>query len=413
MMARITITSEAIVTAGKHSCPVIHFEHAPAPTPGVSFFEQLDALRREHEIFRSDEAQGYWVFTRSEMIVDALQHPEIFSSAATVPTIPEPPYRWIPLMVDPPDHTKWRKLLGEWFSPGRIASLEPLVRDRCAGLVDSIAAGDRCDFVADFASQFPTVIFLQIIGLPVEELDQFMDWEGKILHFNSDTDPDYSGMMAAMDQVTKRFAELIAVRRSDPASRGEDIISAAIGWTIDGRAVSDNDLLSCLLLLFMAGLDTVAAQLSFLFRHLATVPVDRQRLLGDPNLIPAAVEELLRAQSIVRLGRKVTQDAEFHGCPLKAGDMVSMPLAFATRDEGVIDEATEVKIDRGAFRNFAFGAGPHRCLGSHLARRELIIAVEEWNKRIPEYSVPDGAEVIEHSGNGVYGLDRLPLRWAP
>jgi cytochrome P450 len=399
------------VTAAKRTCPVVHFEYAPAPTPGTSFFEQLDALRREHEVFRSDEAQGYWVFTRNEMIVDALQRPEIFSSTATVPTIPEPPYQWIPLMVDPPYHAKWRKLLGGWFSPGRIASLEAPVRERCAKLVDSIVALGECDFVADFASQFPTIIFLQIIGLPVEQLDQFMEWEDKILHLNSETDPDYSGMMAAMDQVTKHFAELIADRRNDPHSRGDDIISAAIDWTIDGEPVSDKDLLSCMLMLFMAGLDTVASQLSFLFRHLATVPTDRQRLLADPTLIPAAVEEMLRSYSITRIGRKVTQDIDFHGCSLKAGDMVAMPLAFASRDEDVIEDATEVKIDRGVFRNVAFGAGPHRCLGSHLARRELVVAVEEWHKRIPEYSVPYGAEVIEHSGNGVYGLDRLPLRW--
>lgn len=399
------------MTAAKRTCPVIHFEYAPTPTPGISFFEQLDAWRREHEVFRSDEAQGYWVFTRNEMIVDALQRPELFSSMATVPTIPEPPYQWIPLMVDPPDHTKWRKLLGGWFSPGRIASLEAPVRERCATLVGSIAARGECDFVVDFASQFPTAIFLQIIGLPVEQLDQFMEWEGKILHFDTDTDPDYSGMMAAMDQVTKHFAELIAVRRNDPDSRGDDIVSAAIDWTIDGEPVADKDLLSCLLLLFMAGLDTVASQLAFLFRHLATEPADRQRLLADPALIPAAVEEVLRAQAIVRLGRKVTQDTDFHGCPLKAGDMVAMPLAFASRDEDVFADATEVKIDRGVFRNIAFGAGPHRCLGSHLARRELIVAVEEWHKHIPEYSVPYGAEVIEHSGNGVYGIDRLPLRW--
>jgi cytochrome P450 len=166
-----------------------------------------------------------------------------------------------------------------------------------------------------------------------------------------------------------------------------------------------------LLLLFMAGLDTVASQLSFVFRHLATVPADRQRLLADPSLVPAAVEEMLRAYAIVRLGRKVTRDTDFHGCPLKVGDMVAMSLAFASRDEGIFTDAADVKIDRDVFRNVAFGTGPHRCLGSHLARRELIAAVEEWHKRIPEYSVPSGAEIVEHSGNGVYGLDLLPLRW--
>jgi cytochrome P450 len=391
--------------------PIVHFEYAPPPIAGQSFVDQLDVLRREHPVFRSDEAQGYWVFTRNGIITEALQQPEIFSSRATVPTIPEPPYQWIPLMIDPPDHTKWRKLLGGWFSPGRIATLETSVRHRCTELVDAITTRGSCDFVADFASQFPTTIFLQILGLPVDQLGKFMEWEDRILHFDSSTDPDYVDMTAAMDEVRTHFADLISIRRDDPESRGDDIVSAATDWKIDGQPISDDELLSCMLLLFMAGLDTVAAQLSFVFRHLATVPHDRVRLLKDPSLIPAAIEELLRAYPIVRLGRKVTQDIDFHGCPLRSGDMVAMPLAFATRDEDVYEDATEVRFDREPFRNFAFGAGPHRCLGSHLARRELIVAVEEWHKRIPEYCVAPHAEVVEHSGNGVYGLDHLPLRW--
>jgi cytochrome P450 len=329
-------------------CPLLHFEYAPAApaTPGGSFFDELDELRRAHEVFRSDEAQGYWVFTRKDMIVDALQHPELFSSTATIPPIPDPPYRWIPLMVDPPLHTKWRKLLGGWFSPGRIAALEVPVRELCAKLVDEVAARGCCDFVADFASQFPTTIFLRIIGLPVEDLPKFMEWENKILHLNTETDPDYAAMQAAMDEVTAMFRALIGTRRADPSRRANDIISAALDWTIDGTPIPDDELLSCMLLLFMAGLDTVASQLSFVFRHLATVHSDRAAILADPAKIPNAVEELLRAYSIVRLGRKVTRDTEFHGCPLKAGDMVAMPLAFASRDENVYDHAAEIDIDR-------------------------------------------------------------------
>ncbi len=396
------------------ACPVLHFEYAPAAParPGSSFFGDLDELRREHAVFRSDEAQGYWVFTRKDMIVDALQHPELFSSVATIPSIPDPPYRWIPLMVDPPLHTKWRGLLGGWFSPGRVASMETRARELCTRLIDDLAARDGCDFVTDFASQFPTTIFLQIIGLPVEQLPQFMVWEDKILHLDSETDPDYSQMQAAMDEVTGMFRGLIGARRADPSLRADDIISAALDWTIDGEPIPDGDLLSCLLLLFMAGLDTVASQLSFVFRHLATVPADRAALLADPDKIAGAVEELLRVYSIVRVGRKVVRDTEFHGCPLKAGDMVAMPLAFASRDDEAYEDAAAVNIDRPVFANLAFGAGPHRCLGSHLARRELIIAVQEWHKRIPDYQIPEGLEASEHAGSGVYGLDTLPLHWA-
>jgi cytochrome P450 len=393
-------------------CPVLHFEFAPAATPGERFFDQLDEIRRDHPIFRSDEAQGYWVFTRNDIIMDALQDPETFSSAATVPTIPDPPYAWIPIMLDPPLHTRWRQLLGGWFSPGRTGTLEGTIRERCASLIAGLKPKGGCDFVADFASQFPTVIFLAIMGLPVDELERFMAWEDKILHFDTETDPDYSQMIAAMDQVRAFMGELITTRRADPSTRGDDLISAAIDWEIDGAPIPDEDLQSCLLLLFMAGLDTVASQLSYMFHHLATVPADREKLVADPSLIPGAVEEMLRAFTIVRLGRKVTKDVEFHGAALKAGDMVAMPLAFASRDEDAYTDATGVDLDRGVFRNLAFGGGPHRCLGSHLARKELVVALEEWHRIIPEYTVPAGEEPLEHSGNGVYGYDSLPLSWS-
>ncbi|GAF43641.1 cytochrome P450 [Rhodococcus wratislaviensis] len=393
------------------SCPVVNFEFAPPPTPGKPFLPELDDLRREYPVFRSNEGQGYWVFTRYDSISEALQSPDLFSSTATVPTIPDPPYQWIPLMLDPPEHTKWRKLLSAWFSPGRVASLEDTVRQRCSDLVDQVADQGRCDFVADFASQFPTTIFLQILGLPIVELDKFMAWEEKILHFDSAVDPDHSGMMEAMSEVTTYFGKLIEQRRTDASTRGDDIVSAAVEWKIDGEPIPDPALMNCLLLLFMAGLDTVASQLSYIFSHLAESESDRARLLADPDLIPDAVEELLRAYAIVRVGRRVTKDADFHGCSLKAGDMVSLPLAFASRDEDVYEDATLVDIDRGAFRNIAFGAGPHRCLGSHLARRELVVAVEEWHRRIPDYRIPEGDSPVQHSGNGVYGFDRLSLEW--
>jgi len=161
----------------------------------------------------------------------------------------------------------------------------------------------------------------------------------------------------------------------------------------------------------MAGLDTVASQLSYIFRHLATDEADRRAIVADPGRIPNAVEELLRYYSIVRVGRRVTRDTDFHGCPMKAGDMVAMPLAFASMDEEAFADAGEIDIDRSVFGNLAFGAGPHRCLGSHLARRELIVAVEEWHKRIPHYRVTEGEQPLEHSGGGVAGLDYLPLSW--
>jgi cytochrome P450 len=161
--------------------------------------------------------------------------------------------------------------------------------------------------------------------------------------------------------------------------------------------------------MFMAGLDTVTIQLNYSWWHLATHDGDRARIVKEPEIIPNAVEELLRAYAFVAPGRKVMKDGDFHGCPMKAGDMVLLPLCGATRDPAAFPEPTRVDFDRPANNHLAFGAGPHRCLGSHLARRELRVALEEWHKRIPDYRIPDGAVIDEHGS--MFGINQLPLVW--
>jgi cytochrome P450 len=311
-------------------------------------------------------------------------------------------------MLDPPIHTKWRRLLGSYFSPKRVADLEEDQRRFAAGLIDGFQQSGSCEFMGDFAQIFPTTIFLQIMGMPTEQLDSFMEWEHKILHANEATDPDGSGRLVAMQEVMGYFAGLVAQRRADPIPGAKDIVSTALSWEIDGEPVSDADLLSCLLLLFMAGLDTVAAQSGYIFNYLAGHPEDRRRIVEDPSLIPRAVEELLRTFPIVQTARKATRDADFHGCPIKAGDMATFPLSMAGRDDRAFPDAKTVNLDREVVRHFSFGAGPHRCLGSHLARQELVVLLEEWHKRIPDYTVVE--EPREHSG-GVFSLDSLQLRW--
>jgi cytochrome P450 len=213
-----------------------------------------------------------------------------------------------------------------------------------------------------------------------------------------------------MMEVMGYFQGLITEKREHPESRGDDLVSHAIDWKIDGEPAKDEDILSCCLLLFMAGLDTVASQLSYTFFHLATHDEDRKRLVADPGLIPHAIEETMRAYPIVQTARRATQDVEFHGCPIKAGDMVAFPLGFAGRDEATYPNAKQVDLDRKNPKHISFGAGPHRCLGSHLARQEMAVALEEWHKLIPDYRVTDMDAVVEHSG-GVYSLEALPLAW--
>jgi cytochrome P450 len=335
----------------------------------------------------------------------ALQAPQLFSSRAVVPIDPDPPYMWIPEMLDPPVHTKWRQLLGPMFSPAAVARLEPRVAQRFDEILDDVASRGECDYVADVALRFPNTIFMEIMGLPVGDADQFQVWETDILHTGA-TGNEKS--LQAMNEVIAYFAGLVATRRQSPR---DDLVSAAIGFEIDGQAVSDEDLLSMCLLLFMAGLDTVAMQLSYSMLHLATHDDDRRRVVEDPSLFPGAIEEFLRYYSFVTPGRKITADSEFHGCPVKAGQMAFLPLVAANRDPAEFSDADRVLIDRDENRHIAFGAGPHRCLGSHLARQELRIGLMDWHARIPHYRLADGAEIREHGGQ--IGLDNLPLVWDP
>lgn len=390
-------------------CPVEKFELTSLAGPALTGFSSIDSCQdRMRPVFRNSEGDGYWMFTDYAVILEGLQHPEWWSSSVIVPTDPNPPYKWIPVMVDPPEHAKWRQVLAEYFSPGRVKGLRDEHRRLAAELVEKIAAEGSCDYVKQVARVFPSHIFLNIMGMPVERLDEFMEWEDKILHQLGTDDETMAVRLEGMQQVIAYFQSLIEERRANPDPQAQDIVTAALGWKIDGEPVADGDLLNCLLLLFMAGLDTVANQLSYSMLHLATHPDDRARIVADPDLIPNAVEELLRVYPIVQTARKATRDMDFHGCPVKAGDMASFPLAAAGRDEKMFEDARRVDLDRGITRHISFGAGPHRCLGSHLARQEMTIMLEEWHRRIPDYRVI--GEPQEHAGQ-VFGLDSLQLSW--
>lgn len=387
-------------------CPVHSYSpHDQRPIGEWTAF--FDELRDEAPVVSNTFAQGYYVFTRYEDILHAYQDPDTFSTEAVTVLEPDPSYRWIPHMVGGDEHRQWRRQLGPYFSPRTIGSLDDRVRQWAVELIESIADRGSCDVIADFAFKFPTTIFLELMGLPVEDLDQFMEWEENILHSNGSTPEEIAeNRMAAMAAVTEYFGAVIADRRESPR---DDLVSQALDFQIDGRPVTEEELRSYCFFMFMAGLDTVAAALGYSFHHLATHPEDRQRIVEDPSLIPSAIEEILRVYTFTIPARKVTSDVEVAGCPIAAGSMVQLPLKMATRDEAAFEDAKTFKIDRSPNNHIAFGAGPHRCLGSHLARLELRIALEEWHKRIPSYGLADGASVMEVGRSS--GPDSVPIAW--
>ncbi len=382
----------------------LHFNPMAGGRPVGATAAIMDGLRAEHRAFYSTYGKGFWVLTRYEDVLAALQNPELFSNSSVTALDPDPPYRWIPEMLDPPEHTAWRRLLRPHFTPAAAKAREPRLREHCRTLIAGLRERGGCDFVADFATPFPSVIFLELMGLPVERLETFLEWERTILHGPPSVT---SGRLDAMGEVVGMFAELIEQRRAEP---GDDLLSDALTWRLEGEPIPEDELLSMCLLLFMAGLDTVTSQLSYAFWHLAAHPADQEALRADPALIPSALEEFARAYSIVLPGRKVTRDTEFAGCPMKAGDMVMLPLTSINRDADAFPDPQKVDLRRERNRHLGFAAGPHRCLGSHLARTEITIALEEWHRAIPAYRLSPHEEAVEHA-YGLMGLDTLPLVW--
>jgi len=381
--------------------------------PFPSGLERYDVLQDQHRVWRVEEPGGeYFMVLDRRLTVQGLQDPATFSSKAIVVLDPDPMVCMKPIQLDPPEHSKWRKMLASYFSPKRMPQLEGRISARFVELLDDIAPKGTGDFVAEVAVRFPSVIFLEIVGLPTEELETFLEWEAAMLHPDPSLPPDRERQFNVMVQVMERFQQAISESRADPDPDATDIISHAVDWEIDGEPVKDADILECLLLLFMAGLDTVTNELTMAIHHLATHSEDRQALVDDPNIIAAAVEELLRVYSIPQLARKVTRDVSFGGVDFKSGDMVLFSLCAANRDPEAIDRAREVDFDRQPLPHYAFGAGPHRCLGSHLARQELTIALREWHRRIPHYELATDEPVLEHRGP-VHGISHLPLRWRP
>ena len=322
---------------------------------------------------------------------------------------PDPSYRWIPHMLGGDEHRQWRRALGPYFSPKAIGALDDRIRGWAAELIDALAARGECDVIADFSFYYPTTIFLGLMGLPLDDLPRFMAWESNILHSNGSTPEEIErNRMAAMTAVFDYFRTVVTERRARP---GDDLISHAIGFEVDGRPVTDDEVISYCFFMFMAGLDTAAAALGYALYHFATHPGDRQRIVADQALIPAAIEEILRVYAFTIPARKVSKDIEVGGCPIAAGSMVQLPIRAATRDSSAFAGGADVRIDRTPNNHIAFSAGPHRCLGSHLARHELIIALEEWHKRIPAYRLADAAAIFEVGRSS--GPDSVPLRWDP
>jgi cytochrome P450 len=371
--------------------------------PTEQLFPRLDALRDHGRVVWLDNGlngdDGMWAFTRAEDIRLALQSPDLFSNGTPENGVDGRMPTLIPVALDPPEHGRYRRLLTPLFAPNVVGAMEPDIRNRIAGLIDGVVEKGSCEFVGEIAAEFPTRVFTSWMGLPEDETGRFVALAKSLGH---GTIEERGAGVASMIEV---LTSLIEARTAHPT---DDLMSKIAIQRIDNEPLGPEELMGMALLLFLAGLDTVAAALSFSFWYLAQAPNDRTAITS--GVVPAgrAVEELLRRHSFVNLPRRVTRDVDFCGVRLKEGDKAMFSLPLASRDPAEIDDPGSVRFDRAETRHFAFGAGPHRCLGSHLARIEMRVAFEEWHLRIPDYRL--NGEAMSYAG-GVMGVAHLPLRW--
>jgi cytochrome P450 len=352
-----------------------------------------------------------WELTRHEDIVAVTKRRDVHSmdpdTAAVVALSLGAGRPLIPLMLDGEQHTKYRKLLDPLFAPKQVARLEPVIRKLAESLIDEFVADGAVDLFAAFCEPLPSQIFLSQLGLPLDDVP-FLLWVKNGIIRPSD---DEHRTSAGPKLVEYLDAELD--RREASATQQDDLIGGFLSAFVDGTGLTHEDVIDITFLLVLAGLDTVTASLSLMVDWLARNPAERDRLVADPSLLPAAIEELMRVHTPVVAGsRHATADFEIAGAQVKAGDDIRVVWAAADMDPALFPEPTQVDFARPNNRHIAFASGFHRCLGSHLARLELRVALETLHRRIPDYR-PDPDGTPGYLNGGIRCVDPLPLVFTP
>jgi cytochrome P450 len=351
------------------------------------------------------------VFTKYDDIREIVRNPAVFSSeCVNIPPTIGQDGPMIPLEIDPPDHTTYRQLMTPLFSPTRMAALEPEVRKIVTELLDDMTDSDECDFITSFAKPLPTKVFLALMGWPQEHAPQFHHWTDTIVMGKPGASEEESTavrMEAAME-VYAYFAEMLDERMENPESGLDDVTEVLVKGKFGDRDLTQFEMLNILFLMMIGGLHTVQGQLAHSVIYFAENPDKRKELVDNPELVPTAVEEMLRYESAITPARVVKEDIEVDGVQLRSGDRVLIPFGAADRDPEKFENPDEVDLTREPNPHLAFGGGRHRCLGSHLARIELRVAFEELHRRFPDYKLDPDSQPHRQLSQ-VKGVEKLPL----
>lgn len=365
-------------------------------------FPIWDELRSRCPVAHTERFEGAYFPTRYEDVRAIAYDTENFSSRRVVVrdmyvevAMPTPP-----ITSDPPWHKSEKRILLPFFSVKAMKRLEPRARVICNELIDSFIETGHCDAAQAYSRHIPVRVIAHLLGVDEADGHLFIQWIHQILELGI---RDNDVLLQGLTEMTAYFQTEIDKRQNHPT---DDLIGIMMRTEYEGEPWEPERVLGALRLLMIAGIDTTWSAIGACLWHLATHPEDTQRLIDEPELMPTAIEEFLRAYSPVTMAREVVGDTEISGCPIKAGNMVLLSFPAANRDPEMFDDPDKVLIDRQPNRHAAFGLGIHRCVGSNLARMEMTVAIEEWLKRIPTFSL-DGD--VTWSEGTVRGPRAVPL----
>ncbi|OBK25870.1 cytochrome P450 [Mycobacterium asiaticum] len=345
---------------------------------------------------------GYYYLTRRADVLAALRNPKVFSSTVLQP--PGDPLPVLPLAFDPPQHTHYRKILQPYFSPYALAKSQPMLQRHATEMIAALAARGECEVMADFARLYPYQVFLDLYGLPIQDRDRLIGWKDAIV--GDKPFLTIAELGAGQVELFEYLKDAVQQRRQNP---GSDMLSALMTGEDD---LTDIELLGMSHLLILAGLDTVTAIIGFCLFELARRPQLRSELRENQRQIRVFIEEVIRLEPPAPVApRIVTEFVQVGGMTLPPGSQVRLCMAAVNRDGSDGWSTDELVMDGKVHRHWGFGGGPHRCLGSHLARIELTVVIAEWLRQIPDFDLPpDYAPDIVFPSKS-FALKTLPLRW--
>ncbi len=347
---------------------------------------------------------GWYYLTRREEVLAALRDPELFSSKKAFDELGSP-LPLVPIAFDPPEHTRFRKILQPFFSPHTLNDMLPSLQRQAMDIVDAAAAKGQCDIMADIAIPYPSQVFLTLFGLPLKDRDRLVAWKDNVIALTELPSMEGADLTPALE-LAAYLSEAINERRQNP---GRDVLSQVLTGE---DPLDDGEAIGLSFLFVLAGLDTVTSSMGLAMLELARNPELRHTLRGNPEEIKVFVEEVVRLEPPAPIVPRVTTDAvTIGGVTLPPNTRVRLCLAAINRDDSDDISTNDVVMDGKVHRHWGFGGGPHRCLGSHLARMELTLIVEEWLKRVPDFELAtEGTPQIVFPAN-TFGLDSLPLRY--